>query len=360
VDVTRPGAEGLRLLRLVLLRSDAAADRHRRGHRDRPPWLVAGLRRGQRLDDGGAGRSGPLRGRPHGRCDPRGSAGPRGGRCLGGRTRRRHLHAGTQARDGGTLRRVPHPAGRDRHHGGDVRDVDLGLSRIPLQAGGPLRPDRLLHTPVGLGADPRGSGTGARGGARLSGGPRRPGRRTRRLRRPPVTPAVPTPLPTLCGRAVPVGRPLVMAIVNRTPDSFYDRGATFTDTAAMRRVEEAVDAGADIRDIGGVKAGPGDRVDAAEETRRVVPFVEEVRRRHPDVLISVDTWRGDVARRAVTAGADLVNDTWAGHDPGVLVAAGEAGAGFVCSHTGGAVPRTRPFRVGYEDVVADVVRELTA
>ncbi|HJC58892.1 MAG TPA: dihydropteroate synthase [Candidatus Dietzia intestinigallinarum] len=175
-----------------------------------------------------------------------------------------------------------------------------------------------------------------------------------------MTPAVPTPLPTLCGRAVPVGRPLVMAIVNRTPDSFYDRGATFTDTAAMRRVDEVVDAGADILDIGGVKAGPGDRVDAAEETRRVVPFVEEVRRRHPDVLISVDTWRGDVARRAVTAGADLVNDTWAGHDPGVLVAAGEAGAGFVCSHTGGAVPRTRPFRVGYEDVVADVVRELTA
>ena len=168
------------------------------------------------------------------------------------------------------------------------------------------------------------------------------------------------PLPTLCGRAVPVQRPLVMAIVNRTPDSFYDRGATFTDTAAMRRVDKVVAAGADILDIGGVKAGPGDTVDAEEETRRVVPFVDEVRRRHPDVLISVDTWRGEVARRAVEAGADLVNDTWAGHDPGVLIAAGEAGAGFVCSHTGGAVPRTRPFRVGYEDVVADVVQELTA
>ncbi len=170
----------------------------------------------------------------------------------------------------------------------------------------------------------------------------------------------PRPLPTLCGRAVPVDRPLVMAIVNRTPDSFFDRGATFTDTAAMRRVDEVVAAGADILDIGGVKAGPGDTVDAAEETRRVVPFVEEVRRRHPDVLISVDTWRGEVALRALTAGADIVNDTWAGHDPGVLVAAGEARAGFVCSHTGGAVPRTRPFRVGYEDVVADVVAELTA
>lgn len=176
---------------------------------------------------------------------------------------------------------------------------------------------------------------------------------------PGVGPA-PVPAPTLCGRPVPVDRPLVMAIVNRTPDSFYDRGATFTDTAAMARVDEVVAAGADILDIGGVKAGPGDLVDAAEETRRVVPFVQAVRDRHPDVVISIDTWRGEVARRALAAGADLVNDTWAGHDPGVLTAAGEARAGFVCSHTGGAVPRTRPFRVGYADVVRDVVDELSA
>lgn len=170
----------------------------------------------------------------------------------------------------------------------------------------------------------------------------------------------PAPLPTLCGTPVPVERPLVMAIVNRTPDSFFDRGATFTDDAALRRVDDAVADGADIIDIGGVKAGPGDSVDSEEETRRVVPFVEVVRARHPDVLLSVDTWRGVVARRALAAGADLVNDTWAGHDPEVLTAAGEARAGFVCSHTGGAVPRTRPFRVGYQDVVEDVVSELAA
>lgn len=173
-----------------------------------------------------------------------------------------------------------------------------------------------------------------------------------------MTGAVSSPLPTLCGRPVPVDRPLVMAIVNRTPDSFFDRGATYTDEAAMHRVDEAVAEGADILDIGGVKAGPGDSVDSEDETHRVVPFVEEVRIRHPNVLISVDTWRGVVARRALAAGADLVNDTWAGHDPEVLTAAGAVGAGFVCSHTGGAVPRTRPFRVGYEDVVEDVVTEL--
>ena len=73
--------------------------------------------------------------------------------------------------------------------------------------------------------------------------------------------------------------------------------------------------GADIIDIGGVKAGPGADVDVAEEIRRVVPFVAAVRARHPDVVISVDTWRGEVGRLAVAEGADLLNDTWAGADP---------------------------------------------
>ena len=154
-------------------------------------------------------------------------------------------------------------------------------------------------------------------------------------------------------------RALVMAIVNRTPDSFYDRGATFTDAAAMDRVDAAVAEGADIVDIGGVKAGPGADVDLAEEIRRVVPFVAAVRARHPDVVISVDTWRGAVGRAAVAAGADLLNDTWAGADPALGDVAAELGVGIVCSHTGGAVPRRRPHRVRYADVVADVIAEVT-
>ncbi|GAA2067111.1 dihydropteroate synthase [Williamsia deligens] len=166
--------------------------------------------------------------------------------------------------------------------------------------------------------------------------------------------------PTLCGRPVDPTRALVMAIVNRTPDSFYDGGTAFTDTGAMDRVAQAVDEGADIVDIGGVKAGPGDVVDAAEEIRRVVPFVEWVRGRYPDLVISVDTWRSDVARRACGAGADLVNDTWAGADPDLVHTAADCGAGIVCSHTGGATPRTRPHRVRYTDVVADVLAEVTA
>ena len=155
-----------------------------------------------------------------------------------------------------------------------------------------------------------------------------------------------------------------MAIVNRTPDSFYDRGATFTDEAAKEAAHRVVADGADIVDVGGVKAGPGQTVDADEEIARVVPFIEWLRAEFPDQLISVDTWRGEVAKLACAAGADLINDTWAGADPDLPSVAAEFNAGLVCSHTGGAVPRTRPFRVNYgttdRGVVDDVLAEVTA
>lgn len=156
------------------------------------------------------------------------------------------------------------------------------------------------------------------------------------------------------------GRPSVMAIVNRTPDSFYDRGASWAVSAAAEAVDRAVSEGADVVDVGGVKAGPGDPVDVAEELRRVLPTVEGVRARHPHVRISVDTWRAEVAREVCAVGIDLVNDTWAGVDPRLSEVAAEFGVGIVCSHTGGAVPRTRPHRVRYPDVVADVVAEVSA
>ncbi|CQD18074.1 dihydropteroate synthase [Mycolicibacterium conceptionense] len=167
-----------------------------------------------------------------------------------------------------------------------------------------------------------------------------------------------------CGRPVAADRALIMAIVNRTPDSFYDRGATFTDDAAKAAAARVIDEGADVIDVGGVKAGPGSSVDADEEIARVVPFIEWLRATYPDQLISVDTWRAAVAKQACAAGADLINDTWAGADPGLPEVAAEFGAGLVCSHTGGAVPRTRPFRVNYgiteRGVVDDVIAEVTA
>ena len=152
---------------------------------------------------------------------------------------------------------------------------------------------------------------------------------------------------------------LVMAIVNRTPDSFYDRGATFTDEAALAAVEAAVRDGAEIVDIGGVKAGPGEAVDTAEEARRTVPLIREVRACYPDLVISIDTWRAEVGAAAVEAGADLLNDTWSGADPDLAVVAARTGTGLICSHAGGLAPRSRPHRPNFPDVVSDVVSTVT-
>ena len=155
-----------------------------------------------------------------------------------------------------------------------------------------------------------------------------------------------------------------MAILNRTPDSFYDRGATFTDAAAQAAAHRAIADGADVVDVGGVKAGPGESIDAATEIARVVPFIEWLRKTYPQQLISVDTWRATVAKEACRAGVDLINDSWGGVDPDMPAVAAAFGAGLVCSHTGGALPRTRPFRVSYgtttRGVVDDVIREVTA
>ena len=162
-------------------------------------------------------------------------------------------------------------------------------------------------------------------------------------------------------RTVAQDRALVMAIVNRTRDSFYDGGATYAEQAALAAVDRIVADGADIVDIGGVRAGAhGEPVDVEEELRRVVPLVERVRERHPGLVISVDTWRHEVGRAACAAGADLINDTWAGADPRLAEVAAEYGVGMVCSHTGGATPRTDPHRVRYLDVVAEVTAELVA
>ena len=157
-----------------------------------------------------------------------------------------------------------------------------------------------------------------------------------------------------------LGATAIMAVVNRTPDSFFDRGATYDFGSALAAVDKAVADGADIVDIGGVKAGPGDDVSAAEELRRVVDLVAAVRERHPEVVISVDTWRAEVGKGVAAAGADLLNDTWGGVDPELAAVAAEYGIGLVCAHAGGQHPRTRPHRAGYADVMADVGRHVTA
>jgi dihydropteroate synthase len=153
---------------------------------------------------------------------------------------------------------------------------------------------------------------------------------------------------------------LMMAIVNRTPDSFYDRGATWVEDKAFDRVTTVVGQGAEIVDIGGIKAAPGAEIDAAEEKARVVDFVARVRAAFPELVISVDTWRAEVAEAVCEAGADVLNDAWGGADPELVEVAAAHGAAIVCTHTGGVTPRTRPYRIEYDDVVAAAIGDTVA
>src|SRR5471030_2102977 len=137
----------------------------------------------------------------------------------------------------------------------------------------------------------------------------------------------------LRGRTFAPGQTGLLAIINRTPDSFYDEGRYLDDEVALCAVARAVADGADAVDVGGVKAGPGPEVSVAEELHRVVSFISAIRAAHPDLVISIDTWRAAVADAACDAGADLVNDAWAGHDPELSAVAGARGAGYLCANT---------------------------
>ena len=147
-------------------------------------------------------------------------------------------------------------------------------------------------------------------------------------------------------------RALVMGILNRTPDSFYAPAATFELDAFFRRAEQLVADGADILDVGGVKAGPGPEVTEAEELERVVPAVTELARRF-DVALSVDTWRASVARACFAEGACLGNDISGFADPQYLKVAAEAGASVVATHIRLA-PRVADPTPHYDDVTATV------
>jgi dihydropteroate synthase len=149
----------------------------------------------------------------------------------------------------------------------------------------------------------------------------------------------------------------MMAIINRTPDSFYDKGATWHEQAALDRVAQVVDEGAELVDIGGIKAAPGAEIDVAEELRRVAQFVSRVRADYPELVISVDTWRGEVGRVVCQEGADVLNDAWGGADPTLIEAAAQFEAALICTHTGGVQVRTRPFRIEYEDVMDSVIED---
>lgn len=158
----------------------------------------------------------------------------------------------------------------------------------------------------------------------------------------------PRPLPDTSRRV------LVMGIVNRTQDSFFDEGRTWELEQAVSAGLRAAEEGADIVDVGGVKFAPGDPLDPAEEAARVVPVIEQLRRELPgEVLLSVDTFHASVARAALEVGADLINDTTGLSDPRMAEEVARAGASLVLTHSV-AEPRRAFPRPRYEDVVEEV------
>lgn len=152
-----------------------------------------------------------------------------------------------------------------------------------------------------------------------------------------------------------------MAVVNRSTDSFYD--STASTQQAVEACANAAQAGAAIVDIGGVRAGRGPAVSVSEEVDRVCPVIEAVHEQLPELLISVDTYRHEVAKEAIAAGAGLLNDTWAGHDPQMATVAAAHDSGLVCSHTGGLLPRTDAHRnrlgLSSADAVESVLDSVT-
>jgi len=148
----------------------------------------------------------------------------------------------------------------------------------------------------------------------------------------------------------------VMAIINRTPDSFFDKGATFALDRAVDAALAAAADGADWVDIGGVPFGRGDPVSLAEEIDRVVPVIEAIHA-SSDVVISVDTTDAEVARRSIEAGASVINDTSGLSDPRMASVVARSSANLVITHSNG-VPRSEPQSPRYDDVTREVVSYL--
>lgn len=168
----------------------------------------------------------------------------------------------------------------------------------------------------------------------------------------PVLPALIQPQRMIGGRVFDFSREIaVMAIINRTPDSFYDRGATFELDAAVASAHRAIADGADWVDIGGAKFAPGPAIPIAEEIDRVVPVVEALR--GAGTVISVDTFHPAVAAAAIAAGAHVINDTTGVHDPMMADVVADSDATLVITHSL-AKPRMPYPAPQYGDVVGEV------
>lgn len=162
------------------------------------------------------------------------------------------------------------------------------------------------------------------------------------------------------GRLMDFSRPKVMGIINVTPDSFYSQSRTFSQDAIARRLDGMLAEGADIIDIGGYSTRPGaDPVSPEEEYSRLALALETVRKRHPETVVSVDTFRAEVARRCVEDWqADIINDIGGGTlDPEMWPTVADLKVPYILMHMRG-TPQTMQSMTDYEDVAADVISDL--
>jgi dihydropteroate synthase len=161
---------------------------------------------------------------------------------------------------------------------------------------------------------------------------------------------------------ISLDRPIVVAIINVTPDSFSDGGAFATLESAVQRVDDSIGEGADVIDIGGESTRPGAaRISEEEELRRVIPVIRQIRRQHPGVPLSIDTTRAAVARAALSGGADIVNDVSGLRlDPALADVVAAAGAGLILVHSRGRMEEMASYEhaVYRSDVAAEVVTEI--
>lgn len=155
-------------------------------------------------------------------------------------------------------------------------------------------------------------------------------------------------------KTLPLDKPLWMGIVNVTPDSFSDGGRFLEPAVAVNHALRLIAAGADIIDLGGESTRPGsDRVSAKEELRRILPVICQLRRCQPEIPISVDTTKADVAQEVLAAGTDIINDVSGLSDPEMLEVLRETRAGYCLVHTQG-TPKTMQHHPHYDDAVAEV------
>ncbi len=169
---------------------------------------------------------------------------------------------------------------------------------------------------------------------------------------------MPITTPTLnCrGQLLDLSRPVVMGILNLTPDSFFDGGKHLGETAVLHQAEKMLREGAAILDLGGASSRPGAaEVQEQEELQRVIPAIETILKNFPNTILSVDTWRAGVAREALNAGASIVNDISAGKlDDDLLQTVADFGVPYVLMHMQG-TPGTMQQQPHYEDVVTEVL-----